>query len=742
MTRAEYEAKYGSTPILLRESELDNEPVFSAQPIQMTREQYNAKYGLPSKEKEVNPFTKSAITFKPLFPAREDDGILETGLKAAGNVVPSALNLGMGLIDIALNPIDTAKSIFSITKGAGERLGREVLEQTPLKDRVDEVEKSENEQAFEQLLGFVKDNYYGTENLQRTITNDPFGTGIDILGLLTGGATLTGKLNKATGAIDAAVDAGKVIDANTIQKAKGVVRPVTRVVQGRADEIRAIESNYTKTRKVNDVAPDADASRQRIAATDVLINAVDENGLIRTTQKGGAVEQYRKLTVDGYENVVRQLLEREGKDINLNEVKGALVENIYSTRNLEGADLISALRRIDREIQGLAVHADEFGNIPLYKIHDAKIASTINIDYTKPLSQTYRKTVGNTFKRLVEDKSQQNIKEINSQLGNYYQDIERLRNLDGRRVQGGKLGKYFAQVTGNVAGAAAGSVAGPFGIAAGTVIGGEVSSALKGKTLAKTFGKELGLKTEKNAILETARKTGTLPLKRDLKVPDMKVGAAKGIPKTPEITRLESLIDRNIKEQKAAIKAKDYTLVSQLKDVYNTLVERLVQTIKKVKQRIDETPNKEGGFIANPAGKKNNNKTYFHSTNVKAAQQIKKKGFESRLGANSEGVTQGEGVWLYPDRADADAFGPNIINRDRNIPGSKKKSLKTEVVETQIEGEVFQLTDNAEELLEKVGDPEFIEQLKKEGYVGVSGKELGQEQIFIFEPDAIKVKES
>jgi len=603
MTRAEYQTKYGSSPVLHNDSEFDSEPTFSTQPRQMTREEYNNKYNLPTAAE------RSAEIFKPLIPARSDDTPLEAGAKATANLIPSAINLGAGLIQVALNPIDTTKSVFALTKGAGTKLAREATELAGFGDKADQVEESPEEQAFNQFFDFMKDNYYGVENLKNTATNDPFGFGIDALGLIVSGASSVGKLKKLEDladatkakAVDITAEAAAPLKAPTAeltQRAKAFVgRSDTQIIDGRADEIFSIESGNAKGRRINDLSKDGGAdSRKRIASTDVLVGSVDDNGLIRTKQKGGAVEQYRKQTIDGFEGVVRQNLEREGALINLVEVKKNLDKTLFAS-GTEGSDLINALNKIKKEIQGLSIKADDFGNVPLTTLHDAKINTTRNIDFTKKASANYRRSLARGYKELVETKSKTNVKEINGELSKYYDDITRLENMDGRKVAGGKLGKYFAQITGNVAGGAAGSLAGPLGTAVGTIVGGEVSTALKGRTLAKSFGKNANVSKEKNAILEAAKETGTLPKKRDLTTPDLKVGAAADIQKTDEIIQLEKLIERNIKQQKVAISKKDFTLVSSLKDVYNTLVESLVEVIRAAKERFADTPNKEGGFI-------------------------------------------------------------------------------------------------------------------------------------------------
>jgi hypothetical protein len=157
--------------------------------------------------------------------------------------------------------------------------------------------------------------------------------------------------------------------------------------------------------------------------------------------------------------------------------------------------------------------------------------------------------------------------------------LDRLDKLNGRKVEGGRLGKYTSALAGTAIGMGAGSVGGGAGAAVGGIVGSEVGSFLKGKSMAKTFrGGGVGL--PENKILQQAKarvEAGGVP---KLKVPDLKVGAAKTITKTPEISKIEGQIAKNIDLQKKAIKAGDFTLVSNLKDVYTTLVERLKTQIK------------------------------------------------------------------------------------------------------------------------------------------------------------------
>ena len=298
---------------------------------------------------------------------------------------------------------------------------------------------------------------------------------------------------------------------NTAKPAVGALKSAVipgpeSIVAKRAREIANIEDNYANTRKANDYSKDAGAaSRERVAYTDVLADAVNENGLLRTKQPGGAVDQYRAQTIDKKEGVVRKLLEQEAGRVHLNDIEMEMIKKVH-TSGLEGADLRTALNNIKREIAGYRLKADGNGTVPLTLVHDAKISTTKGINFmTEPNVATAKKSIANALKEVVENKSQVNVKEINTELAKYYQDIALLERLDGKRVKGGKLGKYTAQIAGNVAGGAVGGMIGGFpGVAVGTVVGGELAAKIKGTALSKTLGKKSGLEAPESPILKDA----------------------------------------------------------------------------------------------------------------------------------------------------------------------------------------------------------------------------------------------
>ena len=289
-------------------------------------------------------------------------------------------------------------------------------------------------------------------------------------------------------------------------------KPPESIIRAREKELAAIDNNYVNMRKASGYSPDEGvASRRRIAQTDVLVDAVDENGLIRTKN---AIKQYKALTIDGSENVVRNNLIRSGEKVNLNTVERELTDAIKNSK-IEGADLITALNNVKKEIRGLRLKANPDGSIPLALVHDAKISTTSGINYLTPAeNKAYRKAIARGYKKTVEKNSNvkvelngktYSIEDINKEIGKYLDDIAFLKRLDGKRVKGGKLGKYFAQISGNIVGGAAGAMVGGIpGSAVGTIVGGELGGRIRGSMLKRTLGGAAGFTPPKNKIIQGA----------------------------------------------------------------------------------------------------------------------------------------------------------------------------------------------------------------------------------------------
>ena len=612
MTAAEYERMYGVKPVFSGSS-IDTTPA----PVRMTMTEYNNLYN--PKEQTFGETAKTDIqdareAMKESVNKGGEAQSRITNRYAQGEISKSKAffqKVGTG----ALTAIDTlGQGAFGVAKAALPDGAEQRIDET-LGEDIRKITDPEAVAAFEASITaqdsdggvfnsqVIKDinNALG-KNAEETInayrTDETFRTDVKAAGGFLSWLNLPGATKKTvTTGIDAVTDAASSIDGVTSGIRSQLVPSTDKTIAKLATEISNIEDKYKPLRTANKFSPDADDSRKRIAASNVLENAVDTNGQLRTEDAAAA---YRNLpitrdglTIKDVEGVVRRNLENENKTINLRELERDLIDRVMNTRLLEGGDLTAALKGIGRELDGLSKRADEFGNIPLVKIQDAKIATTGNINFNTPAGdKTYRKALARGFKEIIENKSDLDVKKVNSELAKYYRDIERIEKLDGRRVEGGRLGKYSAALAGSAVGAVAGSAGGPLTSAVAGIAGGELGSAMKGRTMSNTFKSGLDGELPQSDILADAQRAADAGPRTNLKVPDKAVGAPKGVVKNKEITQLESRIKNNVAEQKKAIKANDFTLVETLKVIYAVLVDKLKEQIKFVK----ENAGSEGGF--------------------------------------------------------------------------------------------------------------------------------------------------
>lgn len=147
----------------------------------------NSAWGVSAPQ---SPDEKSAAEYNPSFPAKTGEGPVDAGMKAAGNIPSSAINFAKNLYEAIRHPVLTGEGVVSAVKGSGEALGREILSHTELADRVKKIDPSIDEQTFDAIVDHLKTRYGSLDNAQRTATNDPFGFGADVMGILAGGGAL------------------------------------------------------------------------------------------------------------------------------------------------------------------------------------------------------------------------------------------------------------------------------------------------------------------------------------------------------------------------------------------------------------------------------------------------------------------------------------------------------------------------------------------------------------------------
>jgi hypothetical protein len=701
MTRAEYEATYGVKPTFSKVEEFDTTPA----PTLMTRAEYNAKYRPetmpPTKEEvrkgdwryKVGDFivnkTPIGIPFKMVESAKSGAERFKTGVEQTvegtqGNK-PTLLGRGIlneigGGLGIAFSPITGL-----VSWGAGL---------PGIKQTVSAVDKY----LIQPTADKISDNPY-IQSLAIAVPQDVAENTL-ILGMsLFGGSKSKPIQAPIKGAIKdveySIVGGGPQNKTGIIPKAQTAIETFqqgrkTAKITETAGILSAIENNYAGLRNAKKFEKNADESLQRIAKaheeSGLLNDIVDTTGTINTSN---AVRRYAAETVDGSEGVVRQNLALEKQKVNIAEVERELISKIDPA--FEGAALTNALNGIRKEIAGLRSRADEFGDILLEKIQDAKVQTNSGIDYKKETTNAikYKKLVANTYKTIIENKSQfkvtingkqYGVKEINEALSKFYQDMDRLHSLDGRKVAGGKLGKYFAQISGNIVGGLAGGVVGGMpGSAIGTVVGGELAGYLKGKGMAGTFSRGGEGMLEKNPLLVEAKLAGKRPAEVNLKVADPVVGAPKGIIKTKEIIEVEAQIRKNVEAQKKAIKAGDFGLVATLKEIYKALFGKLKDLIKQIK----ETPNKKGGFVKNPLDPQSYNRgnlnKQYNANNTTSKTSISKPTIKSTPESNllSEAKKIPESLTYLEKQAKGvsyETFKRNLVKNIGSVKAGEKIS--------------------------------------------------------------------
>lgn len=232
--------------------------------------------------------------------------------------------------------------------------------------------------------------------------------------------------------------------------------------------------------------------KEEVVNSDVLSGAVDKEGVIRTKQEGGAVSQYTDA-IKPAEDVVTKVIEAEGKTLPLKEVQSNLVDSIMNS-GLEGEALTKALNAIKSEVEGYKLRAGPDGTIPISLIQKAKINKYSGINYLNEGGKI-DKTIAKSLKEMVEKNTSADVKALNAELSKHYSAIGLLEKLDGTRVKGGRLGKYFAKGIG----AMAGSGFGPLGAIAGA----EIAGALEGRGMSKTFGKPTGKNVELSPLMKS-----------------------------------------------------------------------------------------------------------------------------------------------------------------------------------------------------------------------------------------------
>ena len=435
--------------------------------------------------------------------------------------------------------------------------------------------------------------------------------------VLTGAAKGAG-VGLLTGA---ALSGGGTVLGSTVRTGSRILNKETKnaaIDARRLSELDKLTKNYkdllkldnkNKERGIN--APDI------ISKTDLLVGAVDENGTFDTLGSGKSHSEVRDLIKHGedgkggYESLVRDALEREGVRVSLSDVEIALRKAVDES-GLEGASLDAAHAKVTGEINGLRRRADAGGTIALAKVHDAKVNKYDTVDYLNPGSKKADKAIARALKKVVENKSNDvRVKELNAELSKHYAVLGFLEKLHGKKVEGGRLGKYAARVIGSIAG----SKFGPLGSLAMS----EAAGTMQGKLMARKFSGKTGGKLVPSDLMRQVRAENKTP--KPLIPENRRIGYAIKPPQ-PDTTRFLSQeeaaqglkergwqnVDQRLSSQES-IPSGNKTIKQSAKTIAPNIPisERLAQLDTKVKLE-DEIANRieafrqEAGLMADREG--------------------------------------------------------------------------------------------------------------------------------------------
>jgi len=256
------------------------------------------------------------------------------------------------------------------------------------------------------------------------------------------------------------------------------------LVTKRANELDKLDSYQSLTKAIEKGRERGIDIKKVLSETDVLHGSVDNTGLITTKGEGAAIEQYTKKYIDGNEAIVSDALKKEGRSISLEQVRSKLRQQVMDA-GIEGDALESALLKVDKEVAGYARRGGNSGTVPVSTLHSAKVDKYNSINFfTEGNTKKYDKTVAKALKELVEDNTTSvKVKDINTELSKHFAVVDYLEKLDNKKVEGGKLGKYFARTIGAVVGSHFGPLGAIVGAeGAGVIKGGAMSRAFNGKT--------------------------------------------------------------------------------------------------------------------------------------------------------------------------------------------------------------------------------------------------------------------
>ncbi len=400
--------------------------------------------------------------------------------------------------------------------------------------------------------------------------------------------------------------AGTIVGASipiineSVQTVKNLRNPdfkAQKLADARTKELDKLDT-YEGIRKTLEKGKERGINPKEIVSqTDVLHGAVDNTGTVHTKGEGGAIDQYTRQYIDPNEGIVRKALEKEGRSETVEQITKRLNDAVDKS-GMEGAELVAAKKKVASEVAGYKLRANADGKIPLTVLHDAKVSKYNNINFlTEAEKQRYEKSIAKELKKMVEDGTDSiDVREVNRELSKHFSVIEYLDKLNNKKVEGGRLGKYFARTIGAIVGAHFGPI--------GSIIGAEAAAGIKGNQMAATFAGKTGRVIPEAEVLLKARDYVKAPR---LQLPAPKPGSPRiqlesgptiNLPRKNPVD--QSVIDADYSRSLGNRKInQSNTIIPKIKGI-STSIPPKKGYLASAKENLKNPKNNQGGFIALP----------------------------------------------------------------------------------------------------------------------------------------------
>jgi hypothetical protein len=315
---------------------------------------------------------------------------MDVPIKAAANIVPSAMKMGQGMVEAVSNPLQTGKSLWDLAAGTLRNV-------TPshISEWIDKADKSteaaSHASSVADIVGhYFKDRYGSTEGFKKAIAYDPVGVLSDVSTVFTGGSALPGTVGKT---------AAKVAEAtNPISMVGNVVAPVVKtglaVSTGTSPETiaGAVKAGATgdKTLLQN--------LRGEAQMTDALDNAKHNLGLMRQAKN----QAYRSGMVD---------ISNDASQLHFNDVDKALNE-LEKSATYKGQIVNPTANKLHKDLTKIV---DNWKNLDPVQFHTPEgfdaLKQTIgeaidNVPYEQSKARTMGSKVYNGVKDTINKQAQ------------------------------------------------------------------------------------------------------------------------------------------------------------------------------------------------------------------------------------------------------------------------------------------------------------------------------------------------